>query len=141
MALVGSLKGVVAETVAAVRTRLALFGLELGQARADLWRQGLQMIIGALLVFMALLLLTLVVILVAWDTPYRIWAAVWLAVFYGVIGVGLLWVAKRSISSEGAQPFAATIEELSRDADLLATWAQAKPSSAKAPERDKAESS
>jgi len=124
MSAVRSIKGLLSETVAAVRTRLALFGLEWAQARADLWRQGLLMIFGAVLVFMGLLLLTLAVILFVWDTPYRILAVFVLAILYSIMGVVMLWMAKRAVSEQGAQPFAATIEELTRDADQLANWAQ-----------------
>jgi uncharacterized membrane protein YqjE len=137
MSMVGSLKGIVSASVASIRTRLALFGLEWVQARADLWRQGLQMLIGVVLIFMALILTTFLVVLLAWETPYRIWAVGLLAIFYAVLGAGLLWLAKRSLMAEGGLPFSATIEALTRDADQLANWAQTKPANAPLPVRDK----
>jgi uncharacterized membrane protein YqjE len=140
MPMVGSLKGIVAESVASIRTRLTLFGLEWVQARADLWRQGLQMLIGVVLIFMALILTSFLLVLLAWDTPYRIWAVGLLAIFYAVLGVGLLWLAKRSLTSEGGLPFSATIEAVTRDADQLANWAQTKSANSSLPARDKAES-
>lgn len=140
MPMVGSLKGIVAESVASIRTRLALFGLEWVQARADLWRQGLQMLIGVVLIFMALILTSFLLVLLAWDTPYRIWAIGLLAIFYAVLGVGLLWLAKCSLTSEGGLPFSATIEAVTRDADQLANWAQTKSANSSLPARDKAES-
>jgi uncharacterized membrane protein YqjE len=139
MPMVGSLKGIVAESVASIRTRLTLFGLEWVQARADLWRQGLQMLIGVVLFFMALILTSFLLVLLAWDTPYRIWAVGLLAIFYAVLGVGLLWLAKRSLMS-GGLPFSATIEAVTRDADQLANWAQTKSANSSLPARDKAES-
>jgi uncharacterized membrane protein YqjE len=139
MSMVGSFKGIVSESVASVRTRLALFGLEWVQARGDLWRQGLQMMIGVVLLFMALILTTLLAVLLAWETPYRIWTVVLLAVFYGVLGVGLLWFAKRSLTAEDGLPFSATIEALTRDADQLANWAQTKSSRGALTAREKGE--
>ncbi len=137
--MVGSLKGIVSASVASIRTRLALFGLEWVQARADLWRQGLQMLIGVVLIFMALILTTFLVVLLAWDTPYRMWAVFLLAVFYAVLGVGLLLLAKRSLKVEGGSPFSATIETLTRDADQLANWAQSKSGKGSSPVRDEAQ--
>ena len=139
MPMVGSLKGIVAESVASIRTRLVLFGLEWVQARADLWRQGLQMMIGVVLIFMALILTTFWVVLLAWETPYRILAVGLLAIFYAVLGAGLLWLAKRSLMAEGGLPFSATIEALTRDADQLANWAQTKSSNPSPTVHDKAE--
>lgn len=141
MSMVGSLKGIVSASVAAVRTRLALFGLEWAQARADLLRQGLQMIIGAALILMALILVTLAVVLLFWDTPYRIWVVVFTAGVYAAVGVGLLILAKRSLTADGGMPFSATIEELSRDADQLANWAQAGASRPTDSARDKGDES
>lgn len=139
MRMLVSLKGIVAESVASVRTRLALFGLEWAQARSDLLRQGLQMMIGVVLIFLALILTTFLVVLLAWDTPIRIWAVVLLAAFYAVLGVGLLLLAKRSLRAEGGLPFSATIETLSRDADQLAHWAQSKSTKGSSPVRDEAQ--
>ena len=139
MPMVGSLKGIVAESVASIRTRLALFGLEWAQARADLWRQGLQMMIGVVLIFMALIMATFLVMLLAWETPHRILVVALLAGFYAVLGLGLLWLAKRSLTAEGGMPFSATLEALTRDADQLANWAQTKSAKGSLPAQDKGE--
>lgn len=139
MRMIVSLKGIVSESVASVRTRLALFGLEWAQARSDLFRQGLQMMIGVVLIFMALILTSFLVVVLVWDTPYRIWAVVLLAAFYAVLGIGLLLLAKRSLRAEGGLPFSATIEALTRDADQLAHWAQSTSSKGSRPVRDEAQ--
>ncbi len=139
MRMVGSLKGIVSESVASVRTRLALFSLEWAQAKSDLWRQGLQMMIGVVLIFMALILTTFLVVLFTWDTPYRIWSVFLLTVFYAILGVILLWLAKRSLSAEGGLPFTATIEALTRDADQVANWAQSNSANVPPPDREKGE--
>jgi uncharacterized membrane protein YqjE len=99
------------------------------------------MMIGTVLIFMALILATLVVVLLFWDTPYRIWAVALLAVFYAAIGGGLLWMAKSSLTADGGMPFSATIEELSRDADQLANWAQTGASRSTDSARDKGDES
>lgn len=124
MSLIRSLRALLAETVGAMQTRVTLFGLEWEQARADLLRQGILMFIGFALVFMALLLATFFVVLLVWETPYRHWAVLLLAVLYAVIGGASLWRVRRSLSDPDAQPFAATLAELSRDAKYLDSVAQ-----------------
>ena len=116
MSLLRSLKVLLAQTIGACHSRVALFGLEWTQARADLLRQGTLMFLGFTLLFLALILITFFAILLVWDMPYRHWVVLLLAVLYAGIGGFVLWRVKRDLSDPALQPFSATLEELSRDA-------------------------
>lgn len=124
MSLTRSLKALLTDTVGVCNSRVALLGLELMQARADLLRQGTLMFFGFVLFFLASLLATFFVIVLVWETPYRHWVVLALAVLYAMAGGILLWRAKRDLSDPESQPFAATLEELSRDAKFLSQLGQ-----------------
>jgi uncharacterized membrane protein YqjE len=123
MALGDNLKGLSAELVRAVSTRVELFGLEWQQAREDLPRLLGLWVVGLLALLFALALLTLLVIVLAWDTPYRDWIVLALAVLYGVIGGVLMWRVRDQIRGTGLHPFANTLDELQRDARWLTNQA------------------
>jgi len=124
MSLFRTLRAFVAESLGALHTRLALFGLEWEQARADFLRQASLMFLGFALVFLALLLATFFVVLLFWDTPYRHWVVLLLAGLYAAMGGLVLWQVKRTLSDPDGQPFAATLAELSRDAQYLDSLSQ-----------------
>ena len=130
MSLIRSLKALLTDTVGACHSRVALFGLELMQARADLLRQGTLMFFGFALFLLASILVTFFVILLVWDTPYRHWVVLALAVLYAIVGGFLLWRVQRELSDPELQPFAATLEELSRDAQFLYQLGQSSTSTA-----------
>lgn len=117
------------ELIAALRSagkplfaQLALHGqlvrIELAEERNRL----LQMVVVALLCFIALLcamiLAGVVALAFAWDTPYRIPAAIAVVgVFVLVTGLAL-W-RLRVLAARGRQSFAATREEIAADLALL----------------------
>jgi uncharacterized membrane protein YqjE len=117
------------ELIAALRSagkplfaQLALHGqllrIELAEERSRL----LQMVVVALLCFIALLcamiLAGVVALAFAWDTPYRIPAAIAVVgVFVLVTGLAL-W-RLRVLAARGRQSFAATREEIAADLALL----------------------
>lgn len=117
------------ELIAALRSagkplfaQLALHGqlvrIELAEERSRL----LQMVVAALLCFIALLcamiLAGVVALAFAWDTPYRIPAAIAVVgVFVLVTGLAL-W-RLRVLVARGRQSFAATREEIAADLALL----------------------
>ena len=67
---------------------------------------------------LAVLVFTVTVAVLFWPTEDRYLALGLLAAFYGIVGIGLL-LAVRHALVYGAPPFAATLEELGRDAELL----------------------
>ena len=125
MSLRDSVKGLSADVVQAIATRVELFGLEWQQAREDLPRLLALWVVGLLALLFALALLTLLIIVLAWDTAYRDWVVLALCVVYAVAGSILLWRVRERIRAGGLNPFAATLEELQRDIRVLAHREQA----------------
>lgn len=123
MSIRGSVKGLSADLLRAIATRIELFGLEWRQAREDLPKLLALWVVGLLALVFSGALLTLLVIVLAWDTPYRDLVILALCCLYGIVGAVLLWRVRERLRSGGLNPFAVTIEELQRDAQLLAQHA------------------
>ncbi|UOD51247.1 phage holin family protein [Orrella daihaiensis] len=120
MSIRHSVKDLSADLVQAIATRVELFGLEWQQAREDLPRLLALWVVGLLALLFAAALFTLLIIVLAWDTPYRDWVVLTLCVLYAVAGGLLLWRVRERIRAGGLNPFAVTIQELQRDISLLA---------------------
>jgi uncharacterized membrane protein YqjE len=118
MGLRKSVFGVASSLVGLLRTRLELLTLEAADEKARLLKV-LGMAFAALLFLtLAVLVFTVTVAVLFWPTEDRYLALGLLAAFYGIVGIGLL-LAVRHALVYGAPPFAATLEELGRDAELL----------------------
>lgn len=118
MPLRKSLLGVAASLVELGRTRFELLALEASAEKGRLLK-----LLGCS--FAALLFLTLAVLVFSiwiavyfWPTDERYIALGVLAAIYAVLGVVLLYIVRRTLT-QGPAPFAATLEELARDAQLL----------------------
>jgi len=68
---------------------------------------------------LAVLVFSVTIAVAFWPTENRYVALGLLAAIYAVIGIVLLWSMRRQLLF-GPMPFAATVEELGRDAELLA---------------------
>jgi len=113
-----SFAGLGADLVAVVRTRIELFSLELAEEKSRLLAV-LGMAFAALLFLtLAVLVFSLLVAALFWPTEHRYLALGVLAGGYGLIGILLLLGVRRRLVDE-PPPFAATIEEFGRDAELL----------------------
>jgi uncharacterized membrane protein YqjE len=112
-------KGLSADVLQALSTRIELFGLELQQAKEDLPRLLALWVIGLLALMFALALFTFFVVVVAWDTPYRDWVVVALFLIYAIVGLALIWHVRQQLRAGALHPFSATIEELQRDVQFL----------------------
>lgn len=119
MSIRSDAQGLSGELLRAISTRVELFGLEWQQAREDLPRLLALWVIGLFCLVFALALLTLLVIVLAWDTAYRDAVVVGLCVIYAIVGAALLWRVYVRLKSGGLNPFDATIDELRRDARCL----------------------
>lgn len=118
MGLRKSVFGVASSLVGLTRTRLELLALEAAGEKARLLKL-LGMAFAALLFLtLAVLVFTVMVAVLFWPTEDRYLALGLLAAFYGVVGLGLLLAVRHGLVY-GAPPFAATLEELGRDAELL----------------------
>jgi len=101
-----------------VATRVELFALELNQEKNEflkilVWLGG-ALFFGAL----AVIILTLLIILLFWSTEWRYWAFAVVLLVYG--GASLFFVFKllRRLNY-GPVPFAASLEELQKDLQLI----------------------
>lgn len=94
-----------------------LFGIELQEQKANTLR--LLLFAGLALVFALLLLvgLSLLVLIVFWDTN-RLAAALGLCLFYVIVSLFCGWRLYQSINDESS-PFSATLEELANDRERL----------------------
>jgi len=119
MAIGDRVKGLSAELLQALTTRLELFGLELQQARQDLPRLLALWVVGLLSLMFAFALLTLFVVSMTWDTAYRDWVVLALFLIYAGAGVALIWYVRQRLRADGLNPFSATLEELDRDVRSL----------------------
>ncbi|MYZ42872.1 phage holin family protein [Schauerella aestuarii] len=113
-----SLIGVAAGVVGLIGTRLELLGLEAANEKARLLRL-LGMSFAALLFLtLAVLVFSVLVSVYFWPTENRYVALGLLAAVYGILGVIMLAAVRRSLVYDPV-PFAATLSELQRDAELL----------------------
>ncbi|CAM5215730.1 Putative membrane protein YqjE OS=Castellaniella defragrans OX=75697 GN=HNR28_000741 PE=4 SV=1 [Castellaniella defragrans] len=119
--LARSLADLAAQLTALTATRLELFGLEAQEARDRLLYRLGALLLAVAFLLLALLVASLTVAVVFWPTEHRVLALALLALFYAVLGVGLLlWLRARS--RQDPVSFAATIEVLRADAQ---EWAGA----------------
>ena len=104
--------------VSQVRSRLALFAVEVTEEQIRFSRRfGWQMFA----LFLSCLTLALAVLLVLaglWDTAYRI-TAVTIALVLTALGAGAAWWVYRTYVTTAPVVFSQTIEELRRDAEAL----------------------
>lgn len=118
MGLRSSVSSVASSLLGLLRTRLELFALEAAEEKARAVKL-LGMAFAALLfVTLAVFVFTVTIAVAFWPTENRYMALGLLAAAYALIGIGLLLAVRRQLLF-GPIPFAATVEELGRDADLL----------------------
>lgn len=118
MALRQTVGGLAATLLSILRTRFELFALEAAEQKANVLAL-LGMAFGALLFLtLALLVFTGTVAVYFWPTEERYLALAVLALVYLLIGLGLLWAVRNRLVN-GPAPFAATLDELRRDIELV----------------------
>jgi uncharacterized membrane protein YqjE len=118
MSLRHSVSGVAGSLIGLLSTRLELFALEAAEEKARLFKL-LGMAFAALLfITLAMLVFSVTIAVAFWPTENRYMALGLLAAGYALIGIVLLWSVRRHLLF-GPTPFAATVEELVRDADML----------------------
>ncbi|NYT22782.1 phage holin family protein [Alcaligenaceae bacterium] len=118
MALRQAAGGLAATFLSILRTRFELFALEAAEQKSNVIAL-LGMAFGALIFLtLALLVFTAMIAVYFWPTDDRYLALAILAFVYFAVGLGLL-VAVRSRLVHGPTPFAATLDELRRDIELV----------------------
>ncbi len=100
----------------ALETRFELFGFELSEERDRMLATLVAALVAVVFLFAGLLSLNIVLVLAFWEQ--RLLVCVVLAVAYLGVGVGL-GLAARSRVRNAAPPFAATLDELRKDAEAF----------------------
>ncbi len=119
MSISGSLRSLVSALLGALRTRVELFSVEWQQARAQIAVLVALLLAGVAFLWLAAMMFSIMLVTLAWSTPYRNWVVVGLLLFYLFAGIGSLLLLRRRLENPDHHPFAATVQELSRDADML----------------------
>jgi len=118
MALRQAVGGLAATLLSILRTRFELFTLEAAEQKSRALSL-LGMVFGGLvLLTLSVLVFTVTIAVYFWPTEDRYVALAILAFIYFAFGLGLL-VAVRSRLVNGPPPFAATLDELRRDIELV----------------------
>lgn len=118
MALRQSVSDLGATALSALRTRLELFSLEVAEQRARMVRLLAMAFGGLICLSLAIFVFTLLVALYFWPTDHRYLALGVLALVYALLGGGLFWAVRQALVNDPV-PFAATLDELRRDAALF----------------------
>lgn len=115
--LTDSLQGAFRSFVGLLRTRAELLVIELAEESERRKEMIVLAVLGALFLALGLLLLAFLVVVVFWDT-YRLAAAAGVTVLY--LGIAAwAFLRLRTKWRDTSAPFAATLEELTKDMDAL----------------------
>ena len=106
--------GLASRLLEGVEARLALLGFELGEERDRFLASIVGAIVAAILVFVGLLTANFLLVLMFWDQ--RILVAGCLVAGYLLGGLALAATIRARLR-DAPQPFAATLDELRKDAD------------------------
>lgn len=115
--LLASVKGLIATAIGAAETRLAILGTELEEERQRLLTLLLWVALFLFVLFLGIVLLTILVVVVFWETQRVLVLGVLAGLFLGaavMIGLGL-WAWRRA----APRPFQVTVGELARDRERI----------------------
>jgi uncharacterized membrane protein YqjE len=113
-----SFLGVASSLVELGRTRFELLALEASAEKGRLLRLLGFSFAALLFLSLAVLVFSIMVAVYFWPTEDRYMALGVLAALYAVVGLALLYTVRRQLAFD-PPPFAATLAELGRDAQLL----------------------
>ncbi len=94
-------------------------GEDAREAAGQVARRLLALLVAGACAFVALLMFCAWLLVLAWDTPWRAWAAAGLALAFAAGAAALAWPALRRGSDPDALFFPRIRGELSRDRELL----------------------
>lgn len=117
--LLGSVKNLAATLVAVVQTRLQLLANEIQEESLRLWHLWLLSIIAVFFFAVSVLLFTLLVIVVFWDSN-RLLAIGAFAVLYFAIGI-VLAIELRKRAAVESRLFEVSLGELAKDRERLSS--------------------
>jgi len=116
--LSGSLRALSATVIGILRTRLELLAVELAEEKNRLLAILLWALGGLLALAMGILMLSLLVVAVFWDTEHRLTALGVVAAVYFLAGVAALLTVRKKIA-DAPFTFDETLAELERDRQAL----------------------
>src|SRR5690554_3527291 len=119
MTIRGSIRSLFGQILGAMRTRVELFGVEWQQARAQIAVLVGLLLAGVAFLWLAVMMFSLLVVTLAWPTPYRNWVVIGLLLIYLVAKLVSLVLLKRRLEKVEHQPFSATVDELGKDVSLM----------------------
>ena len=96
--------------------RFELAATELQEEKYRLIDQLFRAIMVGVLALMALMMISFLIIVVSWDTAARIYVIAGLALLYGIAG-WRVFVTLRQKLEDSPKPFAATVDEIRKDAE------------------------
>ncbi|GAA4329243.1 phage holin family protein [Pigmentiphaga soli] len=117
--LLGSLRALSATVVGILRTRLELISIELAEEKSRLMGMLLLALAGLLCLTLGLLMFSFLLVVLFWDTSYRLHAITIVGLVYLVLGIGML-LAVRKQAAGSPIAFEETLAELERDRAMLA---------------------
>lgn len=115
-----SAKHLLGSIVAHLHTRLALFATEYADEKLRLTTLFTSVLMAFLFLFTTLMLILLFVVVVYWDTPYRLHVIAGLAILFLVV-TGIAWSRVRVQFQSGPRLFEASLGELYKDRQQLDT--------------------
>jgi uncharacterized membrane protein YqjE len=115
--LIESLRAAGATLIQALQTRLELFSNEVEEQGIRLARMGLMWGIAAFCAALAVMLATVFLVVLFWDTHRLAVLGVLAAAF--AVASACAFAAARSLGAQRPRPFAATLGELDRDRQAM----------------------
>ncbi len=127
--LLTSLRALAATSVGIIRTRIELVAIELAEEKTRLMSMVLIALAALLCLTLGLLMFSLLVVVLFWDTEHRHLAISLVGLAYLLVGI-LLLLKVRQQAASAPMPFDETLAELERDREMLAAVADADSSQA-----------
>jgi uncharacterized membrane protein YqjE len=113
-----SIRSFLASWVAVIKTRIEIIAVEIEEQRE--WLQVITLLAVAALfcISLGIILLTLFVVVLVWDTPARMWVLGGFALIYLIVGIALALLLKSKLKSK-PRIFSTTSAELEKDFSAL----------------------
>lgn len=105
-----------------VAMRIELLSIEVQEEKARLIRLAMSAALVSALLIVSLVMVAIMILVICWDTPYRVPAAMWLAGTFVAVTVGGGFYLAAQLRGSTAL-FATSAAELRRDARVLAPTA------------------
>ena len=112
--VVETIRSFLASWVAVVKTRVEIISLEIEEQREWLEQLMLLAVAAGLLVSLGLVMLTIFIVVLFWETDARLWVLGGFVVLYLGAGAGLFLALRARIKSK-PKLFASTASELGKD--------------------------